>query len=61
VLVFLVLTQIVLELPSKWSLHRILLTLEEALQHHVNCKVDIVGPDVVSEVDFSFCFTHSEH
>ena len=61
VLVYPVSTQIILELASKWSLDRILLTLQETLQHHVNCKVDIIRPNVVSEVDFSFCLTHSEY
>ena len=35
--------------------------MQETLQQHVDCKVDVVRAHVVSEVDLGFGLTHSEH
>lgn len=55
----LVLMYVFFELLSELSLDTFLLTLQKTLQQHLDCKVDVIRAYVVSEVDFSFCLTHS--
>lgn len=55
----LVLMYVFFELLCQLSLDTFFLTLQKTLEQHLDCKVNVIRANVVSEVDFSFCLTHS--
>jgi hypothetical protein len=56
-----VVLQVFIKLLPKDTLDSFLLTLEERLNKHVNSEVDVLGADVVSQVDFGVGLTHTNY